>query len=137
MGSWGQPAPVGETTGPRATDLGNNPYLLLRVADNIHYVPAVLAEPGSRPTPTPAEHGAADRREPQRPSPWTEELDPETRRLVKQEAESAPLPPGHGQPAAIGRVAEMHHLARQAGDETSAREAARASVTNDIQRLLS
>jgi hypothetical protein len=70
------------------------------------------------------------------PSPWTEELSPAARRLISQAADPARLPPRVGEPAAIGRMAEMNYLVRHAGTLSANRAEALSGVTADILQLI-
>src|SRR5712691_3801807 len=58
------------------------------------------------------------------------------RRVASQEGASAPLPPGVGEPAAVGRVAEMRHLAEAGQEILEVPGPARDRVRDDIRQLL-
>ena len=150
LGTGGAVLPVTDVTGPRVHDPDRRPILLVRMGDRDfrEAVPvptddAVPASADNQPAPpadgAPAETAKppAEAAKPPPANPWTAPLSPEEQRLVDQESASAPLPPGTGEPAAVGRVAEMRHLARAERHRLRIPEPFRAPVRDDIRRLLS
>ncbi len=103
LGTLGQAPPVGAVSGPRTAYADGHPYLLVRLADD-QFIPVRRVE-GADPTawPLPAT-GDSEL------TAWGRELSLDQRRLLGQDAISAPLPAGAGEPADIGLVVEMGYL---------------------------
>ena len=133
LGPGGAILPVTDVTGPRVRDPRGHPILLARVGDR-RFVPAAPALADDQPA-APAD-GTHDAAPPPGASPWTAPLSPEAQRLASQEG-AGPLPPGAAEPADVGRVAEMRHLAGAGQGMTEVPESDGERVRNDIRRLLS
>ncbi|HEY2577122.1 MAG TPA: hypothetical protein VGI74_12530, partial [Streptosporangiaceae bacterium] len=124
LGPAGAILPVTDESGPRVRDQHGLPFLLVRVGDR-HFAPAVPLPAASRLVPAAAPA-----------NPWTAELSPEASRLAAQEGSTAPLLPGAGEPDAIGRVAEMNHLAPAGRQVWEVPRADEDRVRDGIRRLL-
>ena len=126
LGPVGAILPVTDITGPRVSDPHGRPFLLVQVGDR-QFVPASSLLTGA-PGAAPAQPGA---------NPWTEPLTPQALLLASQEGISAPLPPGAADSVAVGRVAELRHLAETGRRMTSVPGEYTERVRDHIRLLLS
>lgn len=122
MGAEGELWPAG--TPGVAQAQGDVPLVLVRIA-GAGFAPAVRPEPGPSQRPATIATG-------QPGTLWLLPMTDAGRAGITQEAKRAPLPPGAGDPNAVGRVAEMVHLSALAQTEAQVNTAMLA-VRGDIQ----